>query len=368
MAPPTSTFTFPTEWAKKTPTLIHNKLLAWFDERQRELPWRTQRDPYAIWLSEVMLQQTTVAAVVPFFQRFLQRFPTVQHLASADEQEVLQYWQGLGYYRRARHLHAAAKILATFGAELPGDAKLWASLPGVGRYILGAIMSQAYEQPFPIVEANSLRVYSRWFASRLDPRKTDGQKWLWAAAEAMLPKKRLGDFNQAVMELGSLVCKSQQPDCAQCPVRAECLANRYSLQPEIPPPIVKKTPELVAQVGVILRNGEQMLLCQRPATAKRWQLMWEFPHAERHTDESTPDAAKRIAQELTGIAIADVQPFHTIRYAVTRFKLILECVIAEVNSVAKLSPFYVASRWVTSAEISEYPLSTAQRKLALRLQ
>ena len=179
-------------------------LLAWFDKHRRDLPWRENRDPYRIWVSEVMLQQTTVAAVVPYFHRFLAAFPTLHSLADADEQQVLKLWEGLGYYRRARHLHAAAKQLAEFDTP-PNDPEVWAELPGVGRYILGAVLSQAFDRKLPIVEANTLRVLARLFAYPGDPREGEGKTWVWSAAESLLPTKRAGDFNQAMMELGALV-------------------------------------------------------------------------------------------------------------------------------------------------------------------
>ena len=173
---------------------FQKRLLAWFDRHRRDLPWRTTRNPYPIWVSEVMLQQTTVAAVIPYFARFLAAFPTVHALAAADEQQVLKLWEGLGYYRRARHLHAASRrLVSEYGDTLPDDPAVWADLPGVGRYVLGAVLSQAFDRHLPIVEANSLRLLARLFAYRDDPRSSAGQKWAWAAAESLLPKKRPGD-------------------------------------------------------------------------------------------------------------------------------------------------------------------------------
>src|SRR5947209_4966530 len=174
-----------------SPRLLSRRLLTWFDRQHRPLPWRRDRDPYRIWVSEVMLQQTTVAAVVPYFERFVAAFPTVRALAAADEQDVLRHWEGLGYYRRARHLHRAARLLAAdHGGALPDDPAAWAELPGVGRYILGAVLSQAFGRRLPVVEANSLRVLCRLFGQAGDPRGGPVQKWLWRAAEALLPAKR----------------------------------------------------------------------------------------------------------------------------------------------------------------------------------
>ncbi|MGL6095576.1 MAG: A/G-specific adenine glycosylase, partial [Fimbriiglobus sp.] len=295
-------FPLPVGWTPRTLSTVRSRLLAWFDEHHRDLPWRTDRDPYRIWVSEVMLQQTTVAAVVPYFPRFLAEFPTVEALAAADEQAVLRSWAGLGYYRRARHLHAAAKrLVADHDGTLPNDPAVWAELPGVGRYILGAVLSQAFDRKLPIVEANSLRVLSRLFGNRDDPRAGPGQKWVWKAAEAVLPSARVGDFNQAVMELGALVCTPANPGCGGCPLNRVCVANRHGLQADIPPKPVAKIPVAVAEVAVVIRDPVgRVLLCRRRPDATRWADMWEVPHAERRPDEPPGAAVVRIAVEMTG--------------------------------------------------------------------
>jgi A/G-specific adenine glycosylase len=208
-------------------TLHPSSLLRWFDRHRRDLPWRATRDPYRIWVSEVMLQQTTVAAVVPYFLRFLDKFPTLVELARADEQDVLRLWAGLGYYRRARNLHQAAKALVeNHGGHLPDDPAVWQLLPGVGRYMLGAIMSQAFDHRLPIVEANSQRVLCRLFGKRGDVSREPVKSWLWRTAAAILPRKRVGDFNQAMMELGALVCTARVARCGECPVRTVCVTGK----------------------------------------------------------------------------------------------------------------------------------------------
>src|SRR5262245_39021416 len=219
------------------------KLLAWFDRNARPLPWRRDRDPYRIWVSEVMLQQTTVAAVAPRFEQLLAAFPNVRALAAADEQAVLKVWEGLGYYGRARNLRRAAQVLVEqHGGELPDDPAVWAELPGVGRYILGAVLSQAFDRRLPIVEANTKRVLCRLFAQAGDVSSAPVQAWLWETAAAILPRKRVGDFNQALMELGALVCTPDRPDCPKCPLRAECLAHREGGQDRIPRRPARPTP------------------------------------------------------------------------------------------------------------------------------
>jgi A/G-specific adenine glycosylase len=311
-----------------------------------------------------MLQQTTVAAVVPYFHRFLTAFPTVQALAAADEQAVLKLWEGLGYYRRARHLHATAKrVVADHGGVFPDDSAAWAAFPGVGRYILGAVLSQAFERKLPIVEANSLRVLARLFGYRGDPREGQGKAWVWEAAAAVLPDRRVGDFNQAVMELGATVCTPAAPRCGLCPLAGICVANREGLQSVIPP--AKKPPTVIEsrEVAVVIRRRDQVLLCLRPPTAIRWANMWEFPHAETAAGETVDDAAVRIAKELTGLAVSVSEELLTVKHGVTRFAITMTALEAASARGTPRSDFYAECRWVRPAELSSFPTSTPQRKL-----
>ena len=343
-------------------------LLPWFDIHRRDLPWRKDCDAYRIWVSEVMLQQTTVATVVPYFTRFLAAFPSVSHLAASDEQHILKLWEGLGYYRRARHLHAAAKqLVADHGGTLPNDPAIWEELPGVGRYILGAVLSQAFDRKLPIVEANSLRVLARVFGYQGDPREGEGKAWVWATAETVLPETRCGDFNQALMELGALVCTPTEPACGKCPLAACCVANRDSLQNIIPPK--KKQPEItaVSEVGIVIRRGELVLLCKRPANAGRWQNMWEVPHAERQPDEELTAAARRVTRELTGLEVEPGAELLTLTHPVTRYRITLACVEATALHGDFQSGFYSEAKWLPPAELRDYPVSSPQRKLMTAL-
>ncbi|MFM8271587.1 MAG: A/G-specific adenine glycosylase, partial [Gemmata sp.] len=316
----------------------------------------------------VMLQQTTVAAVVPYFERFVAALPDVRALASADEQRVLKLWEGLGYYRRARHLHAAAKQLAErHGGELPDDPVVWAGLPGVGRYILGAVLSQSFDRPLPIVEANSLRVLARLFGYRGDPRAGAGKVWVWSAAEAVVPPKRAGDFNQALMELGALVCTPAAPACGACPAATSCEANRLGLQGAVPPKKKLAAITRVAEVGVVVRDGGKLLLCQRPSSAGRWQSMWEVPHAPRAGGEDVCAAAARVAKELTGFDVECGAELMTIRHGVTRYSITLVCVEAALKGGTFAPAAYAAARWVAPPELAEYPVSAPQRKLMTAL-
>jgi A/G-specific adenine glycosylase len=345
-------------------TQLSRRLLAWFKRHRRDLPWRSNRDPYRIWVSEVMLQQTTVAAVTPYFERFITTFPTVTHLANADEQDVLRLWEGLGYYRRARHLHRAACRLATeFGGELPDEPAVWASLPGVGRYILGAVLSQAFDRPLPIVEANCLRVLCRLFGFADDPRSSAGQKWLWETAQSVLPAKRVGDFNQALMELGALICTTDEPKCGSCPIAAECMARAKGLQSTIPLKAVRPKSTDVREVAFVIHRGPRVLLVQRPPDAKRWADLWEFPHGELAENENVETAADRLIEPLTGVDVTLGPELLTIRHGVTRFRITMTCLEAEYKDGKFRSAFYRRGLWLRPAQLADYPVSAPQRKL-----
>jgi A/G-specific adenine glycosylase len=343
------------------------RLLAWFDRQARPLPWRRDRDPYRIWVSEVMLQQTTVAAVGPRFEQFLERFPDVRSLAAAEEQDVLKVWEGLGYYGRARNLHRAArKLVEEHGGVLPDDPKVWAELPGVGRYILGAVLSQAFDRRLPIVEANTKRVLCRLFAQAGDVTSSPVQAWLWETAEAILPKKRVGDFNQALMELGALVCTPQGPDCPKCPLKAECLARREGIQERIPRKPDRPATVAVREVCVVARHGGRVLLARRPVGG-RWANMWEFPRAVVEKGESHDAAARKLIASL-GLNAEPGRELMTLRYGVTRFRMTMVCLEANARTKAFRSAYYEEGRWLRPAELAEFPVSSAQRKLAAALQ
>jgi A/G-specific adenine glycosylase len=340
------------------PSRFRRRLLAWFDRHQRDLPWRRDRDPYRIWVSEVMLQQTTVAAVVPYFERFLKRFPSLAALAAADEQDVLHLWQGLGYYRRARNLHAAARqIVADHGGQWPRDPADWSALPGVGRYIVGAVLSQAFDGRLPIVEANSQRVLCRLFGKPAPERS-----WLWAAATELLPRKRTGDFNQAMMELGALVC-APAPRCRECPVRADCRAFADGTQDRIPAKAKPPATVAVREVAVVVRRGPQVLIVQRPPDAGRWANMWQFPQAELRGGEAHAAAARRLIRSV-GLRVKWGAELTTVRYAVTRFRMTLVALEAAYRAGRFAPGAYPQAAWVKPADLGHYPVSAAQRRLA----
>jgi A/G-specific adenine glycosylase len=343
------------------------RLLDWFARWQRDLPWRKDRDAYRIWVSEVMLQQTQVATVIPYFERFLAAFPTLAGLAAATEQQVLRLWEGLGYYRRARDLHRAAKVIvATHGATFPREPESLRGVPGMGRYTANAVLSQAFEKRLPILEANSVRVLCRLFGKADDPTRNPLRNWLWQAAEEILPHKHVGHFNQAMMELGALVCTPAAPACGKCPLRGKCVARARGLQATIPLRAAPAKATEVRESAVVVRRGGRLLLVQRPTTG-RWASMWEFPHDELTDGETHTQAALRLLRERTSLSVTLGPEIETIRHGVTRFRITMVCFVAVFRQGKFRSEFYADSRWVLPAELASYPVSAPQRILARTL-
>jgi A/G-specific adenine glycosylase len=358
---------------------FRRRLKAWFDRHARDLPWRRTRDPYAIWLSEVMLQQTQVATVIPYFERFTAAFPTIQALAEADEQQVLRLWEGLGYYRRARQLHRAAQVIvAEHGGVFPRDPQAVRRLPGIGRYTAGAILSIAFDAREPILEANTVRLFSRLLAYRGNPTSAEGQSLLWAMAEAVLPRSRangatpsgiapgVGRLNQALMELGGQVCDPRTPCCNACPVASLCEANRRGLQQEVP---CRKTPprwEAVREAAVLVRRRGRVLLLRWPE-GRRWAGLWDFPRFPVSSEQ--PAALHRElvenVKELTGVIVSPGDCIKTLTHGVTRFRITLDCYQAEYVACAESrNGDEMETRWAPLDELADYPLSSTGRRLS----
>jgi A/G-specific adenine glycosylase len=347
-----------------SPAALRRRLLTWFDRNKRALPWRENRDVFRIWVSEVMLQQTQVVTAVPYFNRFLDAFPNLHTLAQADEQDVLRQWEGLGYYRRARDLYRSARLLvANHDGNLPNDEDVWRKLPGVGRYILGAVLSQAFDRRLPIVEANSRRVLCRLFGQTGDPNRKPVRDWLWQTAEALLPKKRVGDFNQALMELGALVCTATAPRCAECPLVSACSARRHGTQESIPCKSAPPTVTAVREVAAVIRDRGKVLLLRRPSGG-RWANMWEFPRLEVGEQETSEAAARRLLNDVLGIKAQVGPELLTIRHSVTRFRITLVALDARFHSGAVRLSYYRDARWLKPVELSDFPVSSPQRLLA----
>jgi len=350
-------------WSPAWKTKLRRQLLVWYARHRRDLPWRRTSDPYQIWISEIMLQQTQVGTVVPYFERFVAAFPNLHALANAAEHDVLKRWEGLGYYRRARQLHLAAKVVVgQHGGHLPRDPALLAGLPGIGRYTAGAIASIAFDVRTPILEANTRRLLQRLCAQRKTAGiLTDNQ--LWDQAEKLLPRGKAGAFNQALMELGSLICKPAEPLCHLCPVSGLCPTRRLGLANR-PLPTNRAPIESVREACVIVGRGNRVLIrqCMSP---DRWAGLWDFLRFPLATLDGAV-LEKELRQrtlELTGLRIANLQRRTTIKHSVTRFRITLECYIATA-SVSRLPKAGINLRWIDIAELVQYPLSRPARRIA----
>jgi len=349
---------------------FRQRLLRWYAKHKRDLPWRRSKDPYRVWLSEIMLQQTQVETVKPYFERFLKAFPNVKKLAAADEQEVLRLWEGLGYYRRARQLHAAARqVVAEFGGRFPDDVAALQSLPGIGRYTAGAIVSIAFERRAPILEANTIRLFARLLAYRDDPMKAVGQRLLWHTAEQVLPRKEIAQFNQALMELGSLVCTPNNPRCDECSVAVLCAANELSLQKSIPLSSRKMKFTDVSEAAVVVRKNGKVLL-RRCDEGERWAGLWDFPRFEIESEGPlfVRDELIDKVRRQTGVEIQPGGLLKTIKHGVTRFRITLECYEAAFASGRVSSTKAKPVRWVPTPQLIDLPLSTTGRKIAKLVQ
>ncbi len=331
-------------------------LLRWFEKHARDLPWRRTRHPYHVWVSEIMLQQTQVATVVPYFQRFIAQFPSIHELAAADEQSVLRAWEGLGYYRRARQLHqAAGTIVRQHAGEFPTRIEEVRTLPGIGRYTAGAVLSIALDQRHPILEANTIRLLSRLAGFRGDPSRSDGQRFLWDFAELLLPRRRVGEFNQALMELGATVCSARQPACDACPVARRCPTLAQGLQQQIPRPKPKTRYVDVQEAAVVVRcRGKFLLRCCQ--TGERWAGLWDFPRfplVSAKRESLSQELVTNVA-DLTGLAIQPGRHLATLRHGVTRFRITLQC--HEATCAASH-----ACRTLAVAETAGHGIAAAQR-------
>ncbi len=350
-------------------TAFRRRLLKWFDANQRDLPWRKNRTPYRIWVSEIMLQQTQVATVIDYYLRFMKRFPTVEKLAAAEQSEVLKLWEGLGYYRRARQLHGAAQVVAEqHGGKFPIDFDNVLALPGIGRYTAGAILSISLDQQLPILEGNTIRLFARLLALPDDPRTSTNQKLLWEFAESILPRKRCGDFNQALMELGSEVCTPKKPNCSQCPVASDCQAYVQGLQAEIPAPSKKIKYEDLHEAVVVVRKGsgsKTKYLVRRCGPDERWTGLWDFPRYQV-ADGKVEMALATELKKQTGLTAVITPTTKRIKHAVTKYRITLDCYVAE-KPTGRLKKNQTATQWVSRDELAGLPMSTTGRKIATAL-
>jgi A/G-specific adenine glycosylase len=345
---------------------LRRRVQGWYARHARDLPWRCQPTPYRVWVSEIMLQQTQVATVQAYFARFLAAFPTVHDLAEADEGQVLRLWEGLGYYRRARQMHAASRMIVNqWGGQFPTDVQDLQQLPGVGRYTAGAIGSLAMGLREPILEANTIRLLSRLVGYREDPRKGAGQRLLWQTAQDILPQKQVAAFNQGLMEIGSLVCTPSNPHCGQCPVANLCAAHAHGLQTKIPQLKPKQIFTELHEAAVLVHKQGRVLL-RLCADGQRWAGLWDFPRFEisgRRAPKLQRELAEKV-QEQTGIKIEPGRRLQTIRHGVTRYRITLDCYEARCLGGRLHRTADKSLRWVSAVELNSFALSTTGRKMA----
>jgi len=335
---------------------LRKSVLGWYDRSARDLPWRRTRDPYRIWLSEVMLQQTRVEAVKPYYARFLRRFPTVEALAAAPEDEVLAAWSGLGYYARARALHRAARqVVERWGGRLPADAAALGSLPGFGPYTVAAVGSIAFGLPLAAVDGNVARVLSRWLCLEGDARAPARMNELRRIASALLPPDRAGDWNQALMELGATLCLPRRPACLVCPARAHCLARKRGREHAIPPPRqARERPVLRLAAALVIGEGG-VLLARRPPVGL-FASLWELPSVELAEGDDPREALSRFLGPEVGEELGRTEQVLThreLRTVVHRLR--------PVGPIQVREP-YVEFRWVDPAGKLPGGLSSAGRK------
>ncbi|MCC7206988.1 MAG: A/G-specific adenine glycosylase [Anaerolineae bacterium] len=344
-------------------------LLDWFGEAAVSLPWRDSSDPYRVWLSEIMLQQTQVTTVIPYFQRFLDAYPTVQALAAAPLEDVLKRWEGLGYYSRARHMHRAAQqVAAHYGGVFPRTARELQTLPGVGRYTANAIASMAYGEHVPVLDGNVMRVLSRLADVAEDVTAARTQRRLWELAESFMehvPPGRAGSFNQAAMELGREVCKPRRPLCAECPVRAHCLARQRGVQEQRPVKARRApTPHHDYAAALIEDRAGRILIARRRADGLLGGL-WEFPAGRCEPGETLPECLARALHDKLAVKIVAGDERLVVKHAFSHFRLTLHVLDARIVSGAPApqGDAYTDARWVGPGELEQYAFGRADRKV-----
>jgi len=347
---------------------LAGKLLAWYRRCARDLPWRRRSDAYAIWIAEVMLQQTRVEQAGPYYQRWLERFPDIAALAAADLDEVLKAWEGLGYYARARNLHAAARrIVEEFGGELPRRVEDLLRLPGVGRYTAGAIASIAFGLDEPVLDGNVTRVLARAYRIRQAPTSVAVRKRLWKLARWLIPPGRASELNQAMMDLGATICLPRRPRCDECPLRRPCLARAAGEQDKLPRKTPRKPSPHYDVAAAVVWNRGKVLIDLRPVDGLLGGL-WEFPGGKVQPGETSADAARRELREEVGVEVGPLRPLITVRHAYTHFRITMH-VFEGRHRAGRARPLVCqAVRWVHPDELAQYAFPKANQAIIANLR
>lgn len=338
-------------------------LLDWYRKNKRALPWRQTSDIYPVWISEVMLQQTQVRTVIPYFKRFLSAFPNVRALASATEEKVLKLWEGLGYYSRARNLHRAAiKVITDFDGAIPRQEKPFLSLPGVGPYIAAAVLSMACNLPLPVMDGNVIRVMTRFLGITGDTRKDTTLIPIRDYLHDNIAADHPGDYNQALMELGATVCRIKRPQCFKCPFVKQCQANRHGLTDKIPYRSVRPSPPHYPVALAVIFNTENRVYIQRRPSKGHLGGLWEFPGGKIKPGESPRGALIRECREELKTEVDPLEKIAVVRHAYTHFKITLHVFVCRISQNEVRPQTSLPSRWITLAEIKQYPFPGANHK------
>jgi A/G-specific adenine glycosylase len=337
---------------------LAGKVLHWYQANQRDLPWRRRTDPYAIWVSEIMLQQTRVETVLPYYERFLARFPSLEALAAAESDEVLAAWSGLGYYRRARHLHRAAQKIVTAGRGFPRQIEELRNLPGVGEYTAAAVGSIAFGIAEPAVDGNIERLIGRYLGIEGDPKRGEARRRIREVARSLLSKSRPGDSNQAMMELGATICRPVDPLCAECPMAQGCEARHSGRPTEFPMRRSRVAPTRVFRRVVLVQEGEKLLLFRRPEDDAQLAGMWELPWTDVRSgaEEARCDLARRYGGSWRLLCVRG-----RVRHAITDRAFDIEVLAGELESDSRLAEGIEAG-WFGSGEIVDLAISSQVKK------
>jgi A/G-specific adenine glycosylase len=343
-------------------------LLAWYEEHKREMPWRGEKDPYKIWISEIMLQQTRVDQARPYFENFMKLFPTVFDLAKADQQQVLKAWEGLGYYSRARNLHAASRMIVDeFEGKLPETYDEIIKLKGIGPYTAAAITSIAFNKPNAVVDGNVIRVITRYFGIEEDVRKTGTVREVQSLVNELISQERPAEFNQGMMELGATVCSPHNPDCLNCPIQAGCIATKIAKTDSIPyKSKAKSKPHKVIGVGIIEREDGKLLIALRPEDAMLGGL-WEFPGGKQEEGESIQETIERELKEELGVEVHAYKELMKLKHTYSHFSITMHAWFCTLISGSPKPKSSQEIRWVEKSELEGYPFPKANKVLTEKL-
>jgi A/G-specific adenine glycosylase len=340
---------------------IRETLLLWFAENGRDLPWRKNYFPYEVWISEIMLQQTRIKAMLPYYNRWMEKFPDLFAVANAAEEELFRSWEGLGYYARVKNIQKAARrIVSEFGGKVPCDFDSIRALPGIGRYTAGAVMSFAFNADYPAADANAARILARIFNISVRSDSREFRDAVWYHASEMLPRGHARDFNQALMDFGSLVCLPKDPLCAECPIAFGCRGFAAGVAGKLPVTVGKKAlTEVRRAIGILVQNGK-VLVRKRPESGLMPNL-WEFPGTEAQNGETLELALKDSWKRELGIRIGSMTPLSIIKHTHTSFRVTLHAFLC--NDCGPMPENVPRLMWLRLGELEKFAFPSAQRKV-----